>query len=59
MPPLPSSADYPTILQCGFLKGLSSIDASLVLQETINHYKERNAGSGVAFLDSSKAFDTV
>ena len=59
MPPLPSSADYPTIHQCGFLKGLSSIDASLVLQETINHYKERNAGSGVAFLDSSKAFDTV
>ena len=31
----------------------------LLLQETINHNKERNDGSCVAFLDSSKAFDTV
>ena len=59
MPPLSSSADYPNTHQCGFQKGLSSIDASFVLQETINHYKERNDGSCVAFLDSSKAFDTV
>jgi len=59
MPQLTSSADYPNNHQCGFQKGLSSLDASFVLQETINHYKERSDGTCVAFLDSSKAFDTV
>ena len=59
MSPISSSKDFRSIHQCGFQKGLSSIDASFVLQETINHYKERNGGSCIAFLDSSKAFDTV
>ena len=54
-----NAADYPNIHQCGFQKGLSSIDASFVLQETINHYEESNDGSCVSFLDSSKAIDTV
>ena len=30
-----------------------------MLQETINHYRERSDCTSVAFLDSSKAFDTV
>ena len=35
------------------------IDACFVLQETIKSYKESNAGSCIAFLDSYKAFDSV
>ncbi|XP_071094696.1 uncharacterized protein [Haliotis cracherodii] len=40
-------------------KGLSSSDTSFIVQESILHYKERSDVINVAFLDSSKAFDTV
>ena len=59
MPQLESYAMHPNNHQCGFQRGLSSTDTSFVLQETINHYKERGDCTTVAFLDSSKAFDTV
>ena len=56
---LEATAVYPNSHQCGFQRGLSSIDTSIVLQETINHYRERSDCTSVAFLDSSKALDTV
>jgi hypothetical protein len=59
MPQLEATAVYPNNHQCGFQRGLSSLDTSFMLQETINHYKERGDRTSVAFLDSSKAFDTV
>ena len=59
MPQLQTNAVYPNNHQCGFQRGLSSLDTSFVVQETINHYKERSDCVSVAFLDSSKAFDTV
>ena len=59
MPQLETPAMYPNSHQCGFQRGLSSVDTSFVLQETINHYRERSDCTSVAFLDSSKAFDTV
>ena len=55
MPQLEATAVYPNSHQCGFQRGVSSLDTSFVLQETINHYRERS----VAFVDSSKAFDKV
>ena len=42
MPQLDSTKNYPNNHQCGFQKGMSSIGASFVLQEPVNHYKERN-----------------
>ena len=58
MPQLEATAVYPNSHQCGFQRGLSSLDTSFVLQETSNHYRERNDSTSVAFVDSSKAFDT-
>ena len=59
MPQLEPTAVYPNCHQCGFQRGLSSLDTSFVLQETVNLYMERSDCTTVAFLDSSKAFDTV
>ena len=59
MPQLEATAVYPNSHQCGFQRGLSSLDTSFMLQETINHYREHNECTSVAFLDSSKTFDTV
>ena len=41
------------------VSAITSLDTSFVLQETINHYSERNDCTSVAFVDSSKTFDTV
>ena len=57
IPQLEATSLYPN--SHGFQRGLSSLDTSFVLQETINHYRERNVCTSVAFLDSSKTFDTV
>ena len=59
MPQMEATAVYPNSHQCGFQRGLCSLDTSFVLQETINHYRERNDCTSVAFVDSSKTFDTV
>ena len=59
MPQLEATAVYPNSHQCGFQRGLSSLDTSFVLQETINHYREHKDCTSVAFVDSSKTFDTV
>ena len=56
IPQLEATAVYPNSRQCGFQRGLSSLDTSFVQQETINHYRERSDCTSVAFLDSSKAF---
>ena len=39
MPQLEATAVYPNSHQCEFQQGLSSLDTSFVLQETINHYR--------------------
>ena len=59
MPQLEATAVYPNSHQCGFQRALSSLDTSFVLQETINHCRERNDCTSVAFVDSAKTFDTV
>ncbi len=59
IPQFQDSAEFPDPQQCGFRKGLSSLHASFLLQETVYDYKERNDSLKVVFLDSSKAFDTV
>ena len=59
MPQLDATAVYPNSHQCEFQRGLSCLDTSFMLQETINHYSERSDCTSVAFVDSSKAFDTV
>ena len=59
MPRLEAIAVYPNSHKCGFQRGLSSLDTLSVLQETINHYRERSDCTSVAIFDSSKAFDTV
>ena len=56
---LEATAVYPNSHQCGFHRGLYSLDTSFVLQETINHYMEGGDCTSVTFLDSLKAFDTV
>ena len=45
--------------QCACEKGLSSINASLLLQESIAHNVENNKDVYVVFFDTRKAFDTV
>ena len=50
---------FPSRQQNGFVKGFGCTTASFQLQETIYHNLELNSKVFVAFLDSSKAFDTV
>ncbi len=59
IPEITDSKTFPNEQQQGFQKGLSSCHTSFVLQETISHYLERGDSLNVAFLDSTKAFDTV
>ena len=59
MPQLEATAVYPNSQQCGFQRGLSSLDTSCVLQKRINHCRRRNDCTSVAFVDSSQTFDTV
>ena len=40
-------------------KGLSSVNASLLLQETVSHNTENRSKVYVTFFDAKKAFDTV
>ncbi|KAK6191097.1 hypothetical protein SNE40_002842 [Patella caerulea] len=51
--------DFPNRQQVAYQRGLSSIHASFNLQETIYHHLERSNKLHVAFLDSTKAFDSV
>ena len=46
-------------LQGGFHPGHSCLHSTFILQETINHLRERKKKAYVAFLDVSKAFNTV
>ncbi|VDI31056.1 Hypothetical predicted protein, partial [Mytilus galloprovincialis] len=50
---------FPNSQQQGFLNGLSCITASFNFQETIYYLLELGCKLYVAFLDSSRAFDTV
>ena len=46
-------------LQGGFRPGYSCLHTAYILQEAIQHTRERNKKACVAFLDAKKAFDTV
>ena len=46
-------------LQFGFREGVSCLDASFVISESINHLIERGGKASACFLDVKKAFDTV
>ena len=46
-------------LQFGFREGVSCLDASFVISESINHLIERGGKAFACFLDVRKAFDTV
>ena len=46
-------------LQFGFREGVSCLDASFVISESINHLIERGGKAFACFLDARKAFDTV
>ncbi len=59
LPQICESTSFPDPHQCGFQRGLSSLHASLILQETVHHYNERHDAAKVVLLDSAKAFDTV
>ena len=45
--------------QFGFTQGLSTTDACFLLKETIRPYVKKDSEAFVAFMDLSKAFDTV
>ena len=46
-------------MQFGFQEGVSCIEASFIILETINHMLERGSKIFSCFLDVCKAFDTV
>ena len=46
-------------LQGGFRSGYSCLHTAYILQEAIQHTRERSKKAYVAFLDARKAFDTV
>jgi hypothetical protein len=50
---------FPDVQQQGYQKGLSCTTASFILQETIYHNIENKSNVYAAFLDSTKAFDSV
>ena len=50
---------YFSQLQFGFREGVSCLDASFVISESINHLTERGGKAFACFLDVRKAFDTV
>ena len=50
---------YFSHLQFGFKEGVSCLEASYVISETINHLTERGGKVFACFLDVRKAFDTV
>ena len=50
MPQLEATAVYPKSHQCGFQRGLSCLDTSFVLQETINYYNERSDCTSLAHM---------
>ena len=50
---------YYSHLQFGFKEGVSCLEASYVISETINHLTERGGRVFACFLDVRKAFDTV
>ncbi len=59
LPEIIDSDTFPCDQQYGFQKGMSSLHTSFLVQETAFHYTERSDAVHAAFLDSSKAFDTV
>ena len=50
---------FPNVQQQGYQKTLSCTTASFILQETLYHNIENKSNVYTAFLDSTKAFDSV
>ena len=50
---------YFSQLQFGFREGVSCLDASFVISESVSHLTERGGKAFACFLDVKKAFDTV
>ena len=52
-------SDFPNEQQVAYQKNLSSLNASLNLQEVTIHHVEKGGTINIILLDSTKAFDTV